>query len=216
MAALIILLVVIALIIWAVVALRGGSSENEDPQATNAAATTSVTTSVSSSSSAPSSTETSSSETTSAAETTTGEPTSTTTATAAEPKNSCELNDLVISASTSQPTFGENAQPELFMTVHNPTAVDCEINLEENVLRFEVYNLATNARIWSDVDCNPAVEDGTSVFPAGEDRYFQATWSRTNSAPNQCNNRTPVPTGAYFLHTVIGNNPSPAITFNLQ
>ena len=210
MAALLVLLVVIALIIWAVVALRGGSSEPEEEQPTNAVVTSSMESFTTSSSSSKEST----TEATTEEETSSAEPTATSTV-AADAKKTCELSDLVISASTNQPTFSGSAQPELFMTVHNPTAVDCEIDLEENKLRFEVYNLATNARIWSDVDCNPAVEDGTSVFPAGEDRYFQATWSRTTSAPNQCNNRTDVPAGGYYLHTVVGNNPSPAVTFNL-
>ncbi|ANE04850.1 hypothetical protein [Corynebacterium crudilactis] len=217
MAALLGLLIVIALIIWAVVALRGGSTEPEEEQPSNAAATSAMETTKAAeteTSATSSSSEAPTSETTTAKETSSEEPTPSS-STAAEAKDSCELKDLIISASTNQPTFAGGAQPELFMTVHNPTAADCEIDLEKDVLRFEIYNLATNARIWSDVDCNPAVEDGTSVFPAGEDRYFQATWSRTNSAPGQCDNRAPVKAGAYFLHTVIGGNPSPAVTFNL-
>ncbi|WP_155861962.1 hypothetical protein [Corynebacterium callunae] len=218
MAALAVLLVVIALIIWAVVALGGGSSEKtEEDQSTNAAVTSAVESSkpvdLTSSSASPSASD-SASEASTVKESTSADPKASTTA-AADAKKTCELKDLVITANTNNTSFASGEQPELFMTVHNPTAVDCEINLEENVLRFEVYDLATNARIWSDVDCNPAIEDGTSVFPAGKDRYFQATWSRTNSAPGQCNNRQAVPAGAYFLHTVIGSNPSVPVTFNL-
>ncbi|MFP7366213.1 hypothetical protein SFC07_10665 [Corynebacterium callunae] len=220
MAALAILLVVIALIIWAVVAFGGGSSDNtEQDQSTNAAVTSAVESSKpvnlgTSSTSATTSASDSASEASTAKETTSKDPQASTTV-AADAKKTCELKDLVITANTNNSSFVAGEQPELFMTVHNPTAVDCEINLEENVLRFEVYDLATNARIWSDVDCNPAIEDGTSVFPAGKDRYFQATWSRTNSAPGQCDNRQAVPAGAYYLHTVVGTNPSAAVTFNL-
>lgn len=222
MAALLALLVVIALIIWAVVALRGGSSDNEDPEQTNAAVTSSVESSSTKPTAKPS-TEKESTEQTSTAkdgaakesEKTTEPSASESTSAKEDAKKTCELQDLVVSASTNQPTYADNAQPELFMTVKNPTAADCEIDLEKDVLRFEVYSLSTNARIWADVDCNPAVENGTSVFPAGEERYFQATWSRTNSAPDKCDDRAPVPAGAYFLHTVIGSNPSPAVTFNL-
>lgn len=220
MAALAILLVVIALIIWAVVAIGGGSSDNtEQDQSTNAAVTSAVESSKpvdlgTSSTSATTSASDSASEASTAKETTSKDPQASTKV-AADAKKTCELKDLVITANTNNSSFAAGEQPELFMTVHNPTAVDCEINLEENVLRFEVYDLATNARIWSDVDCNPAIEDGTSVFPAGKDRYFQATWSRTNSAPGQCDNRQAVPAGAYYLHTVVGTNPSAAVTFNL-
>lgn len=132
MAALLVLLVVIALIIWAVVALRGGSSEPEEEQPTNAVVTSSMESSTTSSSSSKEST----TEATTEEETSSAEPTATSTV-AADAKKTCELSDLVISASTNQPTFSGSAQPELFMAVHNPTAVDCEIDLEENKLRFE-------------------------------------------------------------------------------
>lgn len=227
MAALVVLLVVVALTIWAVVALRGGSAdETENAAATSPLETTQAeeTTEPSGASGTEETTEKSTSdpkasesgtESAAASGTKTGteseEPTD-----EAQLKDTCELQDLVITANSNQPNYASGDQPELFMTVQNPTAADCEINLEDQVLRFEVYNLASNARIWSDVDCNPAVETDTRVFPAGEERYFQATWSRTTSSPDQCSNREMVPAGSYFLHTVIGNNPSPALTFNLN
>ncbi|WJY93118.1 hypothetical protein CFAEC_11630 [Corynebacterium faecale] len=217
LAALVILLVVIALAIWAVVSMGGGSSEETETD--NAAASLTLETSAVETTTEETTEESTSTPedaagssvdaaggTTEAAETT--EPTE-------APKNSCELSDLIITAGSNKPTFDPGEEPELYMTVENPTAADCDIDLNDNILRFEVYNLANNARVWSDVDCNPAVETGTRIFPAGEQRYFQAIWSRTTSAPEQCSNRQPVPAGSYFLHTVIGENPSQALTFNL-
>lgn len=203
LAALAIVLLVVALIIWAVVALRGGSEE--DP------ATTGTSTEITGAA-AETTRETTTAETTAASGTETTTPGSP----APDAKKTCELADLIVSAATDRPNYAEGERPQLFMTVANPTAADCEIDLDEEVLRFEVYNLANNARVWSDVDCNPAVETGTRVFPAGEQRYFQATWSGTTSAPQQCDDRQAVPAGSYFLHTVIGGNPSPAQTFNLR
>lgn len=102
------------------------------------------------------------------------------------------------------------------MTVNNPTAVDCEVDLSDNVLRFEVYDLATNQRIWADVDCNPSEGDGEETFEADSERHYQAVWSRTTSSPDTCASREPVGAGSYFLHGVIGQNASNSHTFNLR
>lgn len=209
-AALVALLVAVALIIWAVVALRGDSPQETR---TTAETTTSDSGEANSSEVATSSAEISTSPSPSeSAEATT---TSSSATLAADAKKTCELSDLEITASTDKPNYAAGEQPQLFMTVRNPTAAECEINLDDEVLRFEIYDLASNARVWSDVDCNPAVETGIRSFPAGEERYFQAIWSRTTSAPQQCSQRQEVPAGAFYLHTVIGTNPSQALTFNL-
>lgn len=135
---------------------------------------------------------------------------------AQEPKKqSCELSDLQISATSDKPSYEEGQLPEFYMTVKNPTAADCTIDLRDNPLRFEVYDLSTNRRIWSDLDCNQPVDGTSRIFPAGSERYYRAVWSRTDSEPGQCGQRNPVPAGSYFLHTVIGNNPSEAHPFNL-
>ena len=131
-------------------------------------------------------------------------------------KNTCELKDLVISARSDQDSFDAGQQPRFYMTVDNPTNVDCEIDLAENPLRFEVYDLATNKRIWSDMDCTPTDEQDSRVFPAGEQRYYEVIWSRTSSAPNSCNKRENVPEGGYYLYTLVGTNHSDPITFNLH
>lgn len=136
--------------------------------------------------------------------------------TAEEPKKqSCELSDLQISATSDKPSYEEGQLPEFYMTVKNPTAADCTIDLRDNPLRFEVYDLSTNRRVWSDLDCNQPVDGTSRIFPAGSERYYRAVWSRTDSEPGKCGQRNPVPAGSYFLHTVIGNNPSEAHPFNL-
>lgn len=135
---------------------------------------------------------------------------------AADAKQSCELADLRISARTNQPNYREGEQPVFYMTVSNPTKADCVIDLDQEPLRFEVYDLNTNQRVWSDIDCNPAVSKGSQTFASGKERYFEAAWSRTASAPGACQNREPVPAAGYYLHTVLGTNPSQAVTFNLR
>ncbi|MCK7664306.1 hypothetical protein M0E87_11665 [Corynebacterium sp. CCM 9185] len=133
-----------------------------------------------------------------------------------EPKTTCALSDLIVTATSDQVAYAPDVQPRFYMTVTNPTAADCVIDLGKDVLRFEVYDLATNRRVWSDVDCNPAVDVTERTFPAGEERYYEAVWSRTNSAPGSCAARAQVPAGGYYLHTLVGDNHSDAHPFNLM
>ena len=206
-AAVVILVVVAGLLIWLMSVVGGGNKTNaEDP---SAVATTA------SSTAAPSSTSSASASSTDSAP---SDARSTEPTTSAErgTKNTCELKDLVISARSDQDSFDAGQQPRFYMTVDNPTNVDCEIDLAENPLRFEVYDLATNKRIWSDMDCTPTNEQDSRVFPAGEQRYYEVIWSRTSSAPNSCNKRENVPEGGYYLYTLVGTNHSDPITFNLH
>lgn len=206
-AALFLLLVVIAVLIFAMVKFAGKKDDSTD-----VAATTTTTTSVE----ATETTSTSESTEESASESTTESTSESTEESAEAPKKqSCELHDLRITATSDQPNYAANVEPKFYMTVKNPTDADCEIDLDRDILRFEVYDLATNQRVWADVDCNASEGTGTRVFPAGEERHFEAKWSRTTSAPEMCQQRQPVPAGSYFLHAVIGDNPSDAHTFNL-
>ncbi|AIU33404.1 hypothetical protein VH13_09150 [Corynebacterium ulcerans] len=213
-AAVVALVVVVLLIVWVLSTIGGGDTENTNVADSGASvAETTTSTARASETSGHSSQKSTESEKTSEAQKSSAEPSS---SVAADAKTTCAVEDLVVSAASDQANYGAKAQPKFFMTVKNPTKADCEINADENPLRFEVYNLATNQRIWSDIDCNQAVAKGKTVFKAGEERYFEAIWSRTGSAPKQCSGRQPVPAGSYYLHTVIGGNPSPAYTFNLQ
>ncbi len=130
-------------------------------------------------------------------------------------KGSCELADLEIEASADHPNYNAGDLPSFFMTVRNPTDTDCEIDLSESVLRFEVYTLDTNQRVWADVDCNDPIGKGEKVFKAGEETYFKAEWSRLYSDPQTCSGRAEVAPGGYYLHAVIGDNASAPFAFNL-
>ncbi|AZA10682.1 hypothetical protein [Corynebacterium gerontici] len=200
-AAAIVLVIVVLLLIWLMSSLGG----KNDP--TPAAHTS---TSTSSSSVKNSSSEESSSEA-SSAEPSSEEPS----AQVAPAKDTCGVEDLQIVAKTNRPDYPAGEQPVFYLTVTNPTAVDCDVDLDQEPLRFEVYDLGTNQRVWSDIDCNRPVAQGRQVFQAGQQRSFEAAWSRTESAPDECTDRPQVAPGSYYLHTVIGPNPSQPVTFNL-
>lgn len=200
-AAVILLLIVVALAIWWMVSLGNKKPEPAPAPAPNAFTTSMATPTPSATPSA--------SATASASATPSPTPTP-------EAKSTCALEDLIITASADRPNYGPEDRPKFYLTVKNPTKADCKIDLRKDGLRFEVYDLATNKPIWADTDCNPSEDTSERTFPAGEERHYEAIWSRTTSAPGQCNNRQPVPAGSYFLHTLVGKNNSEAFTFNLS
>lgn len=208
-AALVILLVVVALLVWGLSAFaRSGKTDETEttPETVAEAPSTTLATEPTVQLSEESTTPTSSEA-----------PTQPTEETAAAPvkKGSCELADLQIHASSNQPSYAVGVQPVFYMEVENPTDTDCVIDLDDDLLRFEVYDMATNDRIWSDTDCYPPVAAGNVEFAPGEKRRWEARWSATASQPGQCDNRPEVKAGSYFLHGVIGDNASDASPFNI-
>lgn len=218
MAALIIVLVLAVVLIWAAVAAFGGSSE--EPADTAAPAPTSADEETSSSA-APESSGTVSETKTSAegaseSKAAESEPSSAAPASSEAAKKTCELADLDVRTSMLNYSVPEGELPKFFMTVTNPTAADCKIDLDKNLLRFEVYKMADNERVWSDTDCYASVQTGSQTFPAGKDVKFEAEWSRQASKPGECTDRPAAEPGAYFAHTVIGDNSSPPQDFTLR
>ncbi|SDR70122.1 hypothetical protein [Corynebacterium timonense] len=213
-AALVILLVVVGLVIWGLTAFARSGSGPDDSEEAPAQTTENITTEPTVQAPA---------DATGNDEPVQDEPAATT---AAEPgeepannagaKDTCVLEDLRITARTNSPSYGPGEQPAFYMTVDNPTAADCVIDLTEEQLRFEVYDMATNQRIWSDTDCHPPVVTGEETFAPGEPRDFEAVWSRKDSRPGECADRQDVPDGSYYLHAVIGAHASDPVDFTLR
>ncbi|MDK8823859.1 hypothetical protein QP980_08295 [Corynebacterium coyleae] len=208
-AALVILLVVVALLVWALSAMaRSGGSGSDGATETSTEQTVNPTVATEPTVAAP---EESTSETPSASPS--GEPSSVEAAPART--GACELKDLRIKALPNQPSYAAGTEPVFYMEVENPTDTDCVIDLDENILRFEVYDMRTNERMWADTDCYQPVVSGTQTYKAGEKQGYQARWSGTVSQPGKCDDRPAIEPGSYFLHTVIGDNASEAAPFNI-
>ena len=219
-AALIIVIVLAVVLIWAAVAAFGGESDDSVAASSeSSAATTSAETTSESSTTSADSTSESESESESVTESEAKDGASE----SKEPeesvhaaKDTCSLEDLEVRTSMLNYSVPEGELPKFFMTVTNPTAADCKIDLDENSLRFEVYKMADNQRVWSDTDCYASVQTGEQTFPAGKDLKFEAEWSRQASEPGKCTDRPTAEPGAYFAHTVIGDNSSPPQDFTLR
>ena len=212
-AALVALLVLVVFLVWGLSAMARSGGGDADVSTSTSPTTTPVTepTVPEPGAATPSESET-------AKESASGEPTEPTSSaehTQAAPSGTCELKDLRVVTSTNQPSYAVGEQPVFYMEVQNPTDADCVIDLDTNIMRFEVYDMATNNRVWSDVDCFDPVFAGQETFPRDSKRGFEARWSGTSSQPNVCTDRQPVPAGSYYLHTVIGDNASDAVPFNL-
>lgn len=219
-AALIIVIVLAVVLIWAAVAAFGSDSDDSVAASSeSSAATTSAETTSESSTTSADSTSESESESESASESEAKDGASE----SKEPeesvhaaKDTCSLEDLEVRTSMLNYSVPDGELPKFFMTVTNSTAADCKIDLDENSLRFEVYKMADNQRVWSDTDCYASVQTGEQTFPAGKDLKFEAEWSRQASEPGKCTDRPTADPGAYFAHTVIGDNSSPPQDFTLR
>lgn len=223
LAALVAILVLVVILIWAATALFGGSSEDKESQPA-AASSSLVQPSEQPTTSQPEETESEAP----ASESDEDQPSeegaedaekseeSQPTELAVDPaKTECSLEDLKVMAKTNEDSIPGGKMPTFYMEVFNPTTKDCSIDLDEQQLRFEVYKMGSNERVWSDTDCYASVENGEQTFKSEETRFFQADWSRKRSEPGQCTDRPEADSGAYFLHTVIGDNYSAALPFNL-
>ncbi|MDO4929320.1 MAG: hypothetical protein Q3976_09755 [Corynebacterium sp.] len=204
-AALCVLLVLLLVLVFTLSRCGGSSEETPEVAAT---ATTSTASS--------SATETTTSEesTTSSSEESSTESSSSTSAEAA-PEAICDPATLQLVASSSASTYSGVQQPTFYVTVRNPTDVDCSLNLGDLPLSFQVYDLVTDTRIWADTDCNEPVAQELISLEAGQERYYQAIWSRTTSAAGACTAREAAPAGAYYLRVALGENVSAPHTFNL-
>ncbi|MDY6049999.1 MAG: hypothetical protein SPI77_05525 [Corynebacterium sp.] len=213
-AAVIIVVVVLALLWWLISAITPDNAETDQAAVTTSQGTLAVPAPSSTAApTLPSTTDVAGSEvTTNPAVTSVS---AAATSTSGTPKPTCELSDLLVTASADQANYEGDTQPSFYVSIKNPTAENCEIDLDVRPIAFEVFRMGDNARVWGDLDCNKPTESGTIVFPAGETRFYRAVWSRNGSAPEQCQDRQSVPAGAYYLHASLGDNHSEPVTFNV-
>lgn len=132
------------------------------------------------------------------------------------PKATCGVKDLVVISSPGTPSFERQDVVNFFVQIKNPTKAECVVDFDQDKLLFEVFTLRNYQRVWGDTDCNSPEVTGKVKIPAGKAVNYQlGGWSRTSSAPGQCQDRKPVPAGSYLLYTHVGENISEPVTFNL-
>lgn len=222
-AAVVVIVLVILLIWWIVSALSGG-----DNNAATTANTASQSSTVSSSAKPSESKKTDASASSSESESPSGSESATDTAKPSDPnaagapsagaegKDTCTVADLQVTATPGEPTFPAGQLPKFFATIKNPTKADCVVDFNTNQLKFEVFTMNNYERVWADTDCNAPEVTGDVTIPAGRSvNYELEAWSRTTSAPGQCDNRQPVSPGNYLLYAHVGDNTSQPATFNL-
>ena len=126
----------------------------------------------------------------------------------------CPAGDIVISAATDQPTYGEGEEPVLELRVDNTGEEPCQANLGTNQQVFTVYS--GSDRIFSTRDCQ--VEGGDALVEISPDTQERArfTWPRVRSLPD-CEVATGEPrSGTYRLEVSLGELEAQPVTFTLQ
>lgn len=222
--AVVVLVLVVALLWWVVSSLTGGD-EGQDQvaqtsQSSQSSAASEATSEPSESEPASSSGSAEPSSSASADPSASAEPTESSAAGVPDEvanKDTCELDDLQLTVRPGAPTFRDGQQPNFFLEVNNPTKGDCDIDLGDNELRFEVFTMDSGyTRVWGDTDCNAPTSTGRLRLDPGQSRTYEMTaWSRTSSSPDSCENREAVGNGAYMLYGHIGEKTSESETFNL-
>jgi hypothetical protein len=216
--AVVVLVVVVALLWWVISSLTGGDdTQDQVAQTSESTAATAAGSTAAASGSAESSA-TSTEPSRSASPSASAEPSeSRGVPDEVASKTTCELDDLQLSVRPGAPTFRDGQQPNFFLEVTNPTSGECDIDLGENELKFEVFTMDSGyTRVWGDTDCNSPTSTGRLRLDADQSRTFEMTaWSRTTSSPGSCADRQPVGSGAYMVYGHIGDNTSESQTFNL-
>lgn len=126
----------------------------------------------------------------------------------------CPAGDMVISAATDQPTYGEGEEPVLELRVDNTGEEPCEANLGTTQQVFTVYS--GSDRIFSTEDCQVDGQDALVEISPDEQERARFTWPRVRSA-EECGETTSEPrSGTYRLEVSLGELKAQPVTFNLQ
>lgn len=218
-AAVVVLVVVLVLIVLGLRACSGGGDGATEQDASATTSTETQSWPASASATGTSTETTSESAAASGSSSTSGKPSgsaSPSTSAAAEPGESCVPGDLQLAVRAGAPGYGPGENPDFYLTVTNPGDQPCNLDLDEAPLSFDVFALSDYGRVWGDTDCNDPTSQGTTALPAGEAKSFKMSgWSRTTSAPGQCDAREPVSAGSYMVYGHVGDATSEPGTFNL-
>lgn len=133
-------------------------------------------------------------------------------------KETCEVEDVILSVRQDSLNYDEDTSPEFYVELYNPTQGTCEVDLVEVPVGFTVYDIGTNTRVWSNLDCRAESEEETLELGPDEEEIFSVTWDRTTSAPEVCgeSDRIAVDPGDFAVHAVFGDQVSEYETFILN
>ncbi|VXB94953.1 hypothetical protein [Citricoccus sp. K5] len=133
---------------------------------------------------------------------------------AAAAAGNCPPGDIVISAATDQPTYGDGEEPVLELRVDNTGEEPCEANLGTTQQVFTVYS--GSDRIFSTEDCQVDGQDALVEISPDEQERARFTWPRVRSAEDCGETATEPRSGTYRLEVSLGELKAQPVTFNLQ
>lgn len=132
-------------------------------------------------------------------------------------KDTCEVSDVVLDVRPDSLVYPAGDDAEFFVELYNPTQGTCEVDLTEVPVGFVVYDITTNTRVWSSLDCREEAESERLELGPDEEEIFSIGWNRTSSAPGACgeSERVDVGAGEFAVHAVFGEQVSEYETFRL-
>lgn len=129
----------------------------------------------------------------------------------------CEDDDLRLTVWPAEPNARAGEQLRFYMQIENTSDRACTRDLNSAPLAFEVYELDSNAKVWSSIDCTPPAGSDEVELRPGAPEARQIDWSGRVSEVDRCTeaDRTPAPVGNYQVYALVGDLFSPAATFNI-
>jgi hypothetical protein len=118
----------------------------------------------------------------------------------------CTADQVVVTPVTDSNSYEPGQQPLLSLTLLNTGAAPCTIEAGSDVQEYVI--VSGSDRIWASTDCqDPGIAAPTVLEPGEELSTTPFPWSRTRSAPGDCDvERDPVTAGGatYRLSVTVG------------
>lgn len=125
----------------------------------------------------------------------------------------CQLADLVVTASTGKKSYPRTAQPLLVMQVVNVGTTPCQQNLADSQIELRVYT--GNVRFWDSHDCG--IRPGTDLVTLRPNQPARrgVIWAGHTSRPGCTGTALNVEPGTYTLIASLAKQSSIPVPFTI-
>lgn len=122
----------------------------------------------------------------------------------------CTATQVELTANTDETRYGAGVLPNLWLTVTNISAIECELEVGADVQEFIIDSGSRENPdlIWSSAHCQGVEQPMTIVLKPGEEQSTGAIqWDRTRSSADTCDTERPSMPGSgasYHLSVKLG------------
>jgi hypothetical protein len=127
------------------------------------------------------------------------------------PVAECTASQIELIAQTDELRYAPGAVPQVWLTVRNTGALECELEVGTDVQELIIDSGSRDNPdlIWSSTHCQESGTPMTITLQPGADRSTKAiAWDRTRSTPETCNDTRPqMPGGGASYHLSVKLGP---------